>query len=78
MTRLILAAVIVLATAATKPTEQAAASPSFPLDAMQWRSIGPARGGRSIAAAGSPSRPFEYYFGATGGGLWKTTDSGNT
>lgn len=38
--------------------------------------IGPFRGGRSIAVAGSQSRPKEYYFGATGGGLWKTTDSG--
>ena len=45
---------------------------------LKWRSIGPARGGRSIAAAGAPSRPFEYYFGATGGGLWKTTDGGHS
>src|SRR5580698_7648825 len=45
---------------------------------LQWRSIGPARGGRSITSAGSPSRPFEYYFGATGGGLWKTNDGGLT
>ncbi len=45
---------------------------------LRWRSIGPARGGRSIAVAGSSSRPFEYYFGATGGGLWKTTDGGQT
>ncbi len=45
---------------------------------MQWRSIGPNRGGRSITSAGSPGRPFEYYFGAVGGGLWKTTDGGAT
>src|SRR5271168_3986563 len=45
---------------------------------LQWRSIGPLRGGRSITCAGSPSRPNEYYFGATGGGLWKTTDGGTT
>src|SRR5436853_2123837 len=43
---------------------------------LKWRSIGPNRGGRSIAAAGSSSRPLEYYFGATGGGLWKTDDGG--
>ena len=36
---------------------------------LTWRSIGPPRGGRSIASAGSSSRPLEYYFGATGGGL---------
>jgi photosystem II stability/assembly factor-like uncharacterized protein len=45
---------------------------------LRWRSIGPPRGGRSIAVAGSARRPSEYYFGATGGGLWKTTDSGLT
>ncbi|HTS77718.1 MAG TPA: hypothetical protein VMG40_16020 [Bryobacteraceae bacterium] len=46
--------------------------------ALQWRSIGPNRGGRSITSAGSAARPNEYYFGATGGGLWKTTDGGMT
>jgi photosystem II stability/assembly factor-like uncharacterized protein len=46
--------------------------------ALRWRSIGPLRGGRSIAAAGSAKRPLDYYFGATGGGLWKTTDGGIT
>jgi hypothetical protein len=44
---------------------------------LQWRNIGPQRGGRSIAVGGSTARPDEYYFGATGGGLWKTTDGGN-
>ncbi len=47
-------------------------------DALRWENIGPARGGRSIAVAGSDARPLEYYFGATGGGLWKTTDAGTT
>ena len=47
-------------------------------DALEWSNIGPARGGRSIGAAGSAARPFEYFFGATGGGLWKTTDGGTT
>ena len=45
---------------------------------LRWRNIGPNRGGRSIAVAGSVARPNEYYFGATGGGLWKTTDGGLT
>jgi photosystem II stability/assembly factor-like uncharacterized protein len=44
---------------------------------LEWRNIGPNRGGRSLGCAGSPSRPDEYYFGATGGGLWKTSDGGN-
>jgi photosystem II stability/assembly factor-like uncharacterized protein len=46
------------------------------LSGLKWRNIGPNRGGRSIAAAGSAARPLEYYFGAVGGGLWKTTDGG--
>ncbi len=49
-----------------------------PFGALKWRGIGPNRGGRSIAVAGSAARPLEYYFGATGGGLWKTTDGGTT
>src|SRR6187455_1647362 len=48
------------------------------LKSYQWRSIGPARGGRSIAVSGVKGRPREAYFGAVGGGLWKTTDSGAT
>ncbi len=46
--------------------------------ALKWRNIGPNRGGRSIAAAGASSRPLEYYFGAVGGGLWKTSDGGTS
>src|SRR6266542_842220 len=46
------------------------------LDAFRWRSIGPLRGGRSIAVSGAKGRPKEGYFGAVGGGLWKTTDGG--
>ncbi len=51
-------------------------TPSF-YENMEWRNIGPNRGGRSLGCAGSPGRPNEYYFGATGGGLWKTIDGGN-
>lgn len=46
-------------------------------ETMSWRNIGPNRGGRSLGVTGSPGRPLEYYFGATGGGLWKTIDGGN-
>jgi photosystem II stability/assembly factor-like uncharacterized protein len=45
---------------------------------LRWRNIGPNRGGRSIACTGAPTRPLEYYFGAVGGGLWKTVDGGTT
>jgi len=44
----------------------AAAANAGPFGALRWRNIGPERGGRSIAATGSASRPPEYYFGATG------------
>ncbi|MBZ5498251.1 MAG: glycosyl hydrolase [Acidobacteriia bacterium] len=46
------------------------------LNTFRWRSIGPERGGRSIAISGVKGRPKEGYFGATGGGLWKTIDGG--
>lgn len=46
--------------------------------ALRWRSVGPMRGGRSIAAIGISGRPNQYYFGATGGGLWKTDNGGTT
>ena len=45
---------------------------------MSWRGIGPDRGGRSLAVSGSSNRINEYYFGAVGGGLWKTIDGGQT
>src|ERR1700722_5051986 len=45
---------------------------------LRWTSVGPLRGGRSIACTGVRKRPAEFYFGATGGGLWKSTDSGVT
>lgn len=43
---------------------------------LRWREIGPFRGGRVTAVAGVTSQPYVYYFGATGGGVWKTTDGG--
>ncbi len=46
--------------------------------ALEWRSIGPYRGGRSAAVTGVPGKPLLYYFGSTGGGVWRTTDGGQT
>jgi photosystem II stability/assembly factor-like uncharacterized protein len=43
---------------------------------VRWRSVGPFRGGRVTAIAGIPSQTQTYYFGSTGGGIWKTTDGG--
>ena len=44
--------------------------------ALRWREVGPPRGGRSVAVAGSAQRPLEYWMGTTGGGVFKTTDGG--
>ena len=60
----------------TSSSQSTPLDPSF-YEGLEWRNIGPNRGGRSLGSAGSPGRPNEYYFGATGGGLWKTTDGGN-
>ncbi|MFV8331780.1 glycosyl hydrolase [Flavobacterium sp. GSP14] len=46
-------------------------------NALKWRNIGPFRSGRSLAVAGHANHPLTYYFGATGGGVWKTIDGGN-
>lgn len=46
--------------------------------AITWRNIGPFVGGRSAAVTGVSGKPNLYYFGATGGGVWRTTDAGNT
>ncbi len=82
--RLVLIGAALLVAAAwtgERPSAQAGAGSPYP-DAMfgslKWRNIGPNRGGRSIAVAGSAARAQEYYFGATGGGLWKTGDGGTT
>jgi photosystem II stability/assembly factor-like uncharacterized protein len=63
---------------ATTATRSSATLDSILLKTLKWRSIGPDRGGRSIAVSGVKGRPKEAYFGAVGGGLWKTTDGGAT
>ena len=45
-------------------------------DALTYRLLGPFRGGRSAAVTGVPNKPNLFYFGATGGGVWKTEDGG--
>ncbi|MFK5982048.1 MAG: glycosyl hydrolase [Flavobacteriaceae bacterium] len=45
-------------------------------DAMEYRLLGPFRGGRSAAVTGVSNKPNLFYFGATGGGVWKTEDGG--
>ncbi|MEJ2205128.1 MAG: glycosyl hydrolase [Gemmatimonadota bacterium] len=71
-------ATLSLALSITASPSRAQAYPEELFANLEWENLGPARGGRSTAVAGSAARPLEYYFGATGGGLWKTTDAGNT
>ena len=44
---------------------------------IEWRNIGPFRGGRSVTSSGVIGHPNVFYMGTTGGGLWKTTDYGS-
>ena len=46
------------------------------LQALKWRCIGPARGGRVVAVAGDPTETMVFYFGGCAGGIWKTVDGG--
>ena len=59
-------------------TLTAATFDSAQFKALKWRDIGPYRGGRSAAVEGIPSQPNVYYFGSVGGGVWKTTDGGES
>ncbi|MEO6260303.1 MAG: glycosyl hydrolase, partial [Thermoanaerobaculia bacterium] len=64
-----------------KPADRATVSKSPDaslLKAMQWREVGPYRGGRADAVVGIANEPNTYYFGSTGGGVWKTTDGGQS
>ena len=47
-------------------------------DALEYRLIGPFRGGRSASVTGVPGKPNLFYFGATGGGVWRTKDGGRS
>uniref|UniRef100_UPI0037BF8C49 WD40/YVTN/BNR-like repeat-containing protein n=1 Tax=Gemmatimonas sp. TaxID=1962908 RepID=UPI0037BF8C49 len=74
------------ARAAARPASARAAAPAplaagfdtAALSAIRWREIGPYRGGRSVAVAGSVARPKEYWMGTTGSGVFKTTDGGES
>src|SRR5687767_6846982 len=68
---------LVLLAAAPLAAQQVSYDTAF-YSGLNYRNVGPNRGGRSIAVGASTSRPHEYYFGATGGGVWKTNDGGTT
>jgi photosystem II stability/assembly factor-like uncharacterized protein len=67
-----------LATLALTALASAQPLPPTLFDSLQWRLIGPFRGGRSVAVTGIPGDPNTFYFGAVGGGVWKTTNAGVT
>jgi len=70
---------VLAAIAATSVSAQDSApvAPAL-LDALEYRMIGPYRGGRSTAVTGHPTDPNVFYTGTSGGGVWKTDDAGNT
>ncbi|MFN4147074.1 MAG: VPS10 domain-containing protein [Runella sp.] len=59
------------------PTQNSITQNPKLFDALRYRNIGPFVGGRSLAATGVVGQPLVYYFGATGGGVWKSIDGGN-
>ena len=68
----------IIAALAAAPALPAQTYDSLAFRALTWREVGPFRGGRSVAVAGSAARPNEYWMGTTGGGVYKTTDGGQT
>jgi photosystem II stability/assembly factor-like uncharacterized protein len=58
------------------PPDNSNEDPTF--KGMKYRLVGPFRGGRSLTASGVPGDPTTYYFGSTGGGVWKSTDGALT
>ena len=77
LTKLLAPALVLLALAGAA----SAASPepdTDRLEGLEWRMIGPYRGGRVTAVTGVPGKPNLYYMGATGGGVWKTENAGTT
>jgi photosystem II stability/assembly factor-like uncharacterized protein len=60
------------------PSKPEASKLDDQLKGLKYRELGPFRGGRSLTAAGIPGDPNTYYFGSTGGGVWKTTDGALT
>jgi photosystem II stability/assembly factor-like uncharacterized protein len=72
---------IPFSTLAQKRKKSGPVTPQYPEElysSLEYRLVGPFRGGRSAAVTGVPGEPNLFYFGATGGGVWKTLDGGRT
>ncbi len=78
LTRSFIGLFLLFGTATPGATSQAFIRDTSFLSGLEYRCIGPTRGGRVTAVAGVASHPHTYYMGATGGGVWKTDDSGHT
>ncbi len=78
MSRLALLALLALIVPVSVSAQAAAKYDTSLFRALVWRPVGPFRGGRVTAVAGVLDQPLVYYMGATGGGVWKTTDGGLT
>lgn len=75
---LLLCFIIPLASVEAQKNKNKSEYPKDLYGSLEYRLIGPFRGGRSAAVTGVPGKPNLYYFGATGGGVWKTLDGGRT
>src|SRR5580704_4733622 len=62
---------------AEQSAQQGRPDPSL-FSGLKWRMIGPFRAGRTVAATGVPGQPNHFYFGSVGGGVWESTNSGES
>ena len=84
--RVVFATCLLVLASSAAAQRRSSAAPAVPAalvdtslyNALEWREIGPFRGGRVTAVAGHADQPLTFYFGGTGGGVWKTTDGGLT
>jgi photosystem II stability/assembly factor-like uncharacterized protein len=74
-TRLFICFVLLQFPASSLAQAQTTLPPNL-LSGLKWRLIGPFRGGRALAVTGVRDQPYVFYFGAVGGGIWKTNDGG--
>ncbi len=77
-TTFVVAGLLALASASTTVTASEVRADNAKYDALQYRNLGPIRGGRVTAVTGTVAAPGTFYLGATGGGVWKTDDYGTS
>ena len=75
---LLLIKIILLSQFTTAPSHSQNIEVEDLYKSLEWKFVGPHRGGRSTAVSGFVSKPYTFLMGTTGGGVWKTTDAGNT